>query len=126
MLQKLIHYYRVIRSIRRETLKLKRSPDWAKLRNQFEQINPICEACGGSERIQIHHKKPFHSHPELELEPNLIALCMGKEECHLRLGHGNDFKSYNPYIEDDVKEYRVSSREQRDLIILRAKITRTR
>ena len=37
---------------------------------------------------------------ELDLN-NLITLCMDKE-CHLKVGHGNDFKDYNPDVEADA------------------------
>jgi hypothetical protein len=47
--------------------------------------------------------KPFHLHPELELDPkNLITLCMSRKECHLQIGHGDDFKAYNPNVETDA------------------------
>ena len=55
--------------------------------------------------MNVHHKKPFHLFPELELEStNLITLCMdGDKDCHIKLGHGGSFKAYNPNVEEDVK-----------------------
>lgn len=45
----------------------------------------------------MHHLKPFHLFPKLELDPaNLITLCMTKKMCHLLIGHGDDFAMYNP------------------------------
>jgi 5-methylcytosine-specific restriction endonuclease McrA len=54
--------------------------------------------------LNVHHKKPFHLFPQLELEPtNLITLCMESgKDCHIKLGHGDNFKAYNPNVEEDV------------------------
>lgn len=79
--------------------KVARSPHWAKVEHEHLAKNPQCLACGGVERLQVHHIQPFHLHPELELEPsNLVTLCMGEHECHLEIGHGGDFKKYNPIV----------------------------
>lgn len=81
----------------------KRSSKWPKVEKDFKEKNPNCACCGSNIRIQVHHKKPFHLDPSLELDiNNLISLCMSKKECHLMIGHGNDFKSYNPNIERDA------------------------
>ena len=84
----------------------KRSSKWPALENKFLKEHSTCAACGSSNRLNVHHMKPFHLHPESELEPtNLITLCMNKTtECHIKLGHGGDFKAYNPYVEEDVAE----------------------
>ena len=54
----------------------------------------------------MHHVKPFHLDPALELDPgNLIALCMKRDSwCHLYLGHGDDFRAYNAKVRDDAVE----------------------
>jgi hypothetical protein len=42
--------------------------------------------------------------PELELDTsNLITLCMSKKECHHDIGHGNDYRAYNPYVVKHAK-----------------------
>ena len=80
-----------------------RSPRWPKVERAFKTLHPLCAACGGDERLNVHHKKPFHLDPALELDNrNLITLCMGKLECHLRIGHGDNFKAYNPDVEADA------------------------
>jgi len=82
----------------------KRSSHWPKVEHEFLELNPVCECCGSSKKLNVHHKKPFHLFPELELEPsNLITLCMDKK-CHILLGHGDNFKAYNPNVEEDVKK----------------------
>ena len=82
----------------------KRSSKWPALQRKFKKENPTCAACGSTKQLNVHHKKPFHLHPELELEPtNLITLCMDPaNECHIKLGHGDNFKAYNPDVTEDV------------------------
>jgi len=81
-----------------------RSPLWPKTEKAYRKLHPVCECCGSKVKLNVHHKKPFHLYPELELdETNLITLCMDKE-CHLKIGHGDNFKDYNPNVVIDVQE----------------------
>lgn len=81
----------------------KRSNEWPKVEKDFREKNPTCAACGSTNKLNVHHKKPFHLHPELELdENNLITLCMDKNRCHLLIGHGDNFRAYNPNVEADA------------------------
>jgi 5-methylcytosine-specific restriction endonuclease McrA len=69
---------------------------------------PACAACGHKGRgLQVHHIKPFHLHPQLELDPrNLITLCEDRgRDHHLLLGHLNTWESYNEHIRDDVRRF---------------------
>lgn len=102
------HLYRVAKTqVREHVVKHvvdritgKRSGAWPTARKHFLEDNDTCAACGGKSLLNVHHKEPFHLDPALELDPkNLITLCMGKLECHLMLGHGDDFKAYNPSVE---------------------------
>jgi 5-methylcytosine-specific restriction endonuclease McrA len=81
-----------------------RSPEWEKARRAYAIANPSCAACGGRKMIQVHHCKPFHLHPELELDPkNFITLCEDPERlCHHRVGHSWDWKAYNPLVRGDA------------------------
>jgi 5-methylcytosine-specific restriction protein A len=73
-----------------------RSPKWAGVRKQFLKWNPTCAACGSKENLEVHHVKPFHLFPELELAPeNLVVLCENGGNCHLTFGHLKNWKSYN-------------------------------
>ena len=81
-----------------------RSPHWGRVEKEFLNDNPVCVCCGSNKKLNVHHKKPFHLFPELELEPsNLITLCMDNE-CHLLVGHGDNFRAYNPNVEEDAKK----------------------
>lgn len=83
-----------------------RSPHWSKVRADYLRLHPACEACGAAGDIQVHHVKPFHLVPELELDPtNLIGLC-GPHGCnaHFRLGHLGNYELANPNVRRDAAE----------------------
>jgi 5-methylcytosine-specific restriction endonuclease McrA len=84
----------------------KRSNQWPKVRKAFLAKNPTCALCGGKKKLEVHHKMPFHLHPELELDPkNLITLCendKGGANCHLLFGHLGNFKSFNHTVHEDT------------------------
>lgn len=120
MIRKLLSSLDKIKSKRRERAKLRsRSKYWEAVRDRHLEMFPVCAGCGGHDELQVHHIVPFHISPELELVPrNLITLCMGYYDCHLKLGHGGSFRCYNPDIVRDVKIYRESSIGQR-LVLLK-------
>jgi hypothetical protein len=61
-------------------------------------------------KLDVHHIRPFHLHPDLELEPsNLITLCeadKGGVNCHLFIGHLGNFKSFNVDVKADASYWR--------------------
>lgn len=78
-----------------------RSSQWPKVRNDFLKSHPTCAVCGGTKNLNVHHKRPYHLHPEDELNPqNLITLCNHGLH-HLWLGHLGNFQSYNVDVETD-------------------------
>ena len=95
---------------------VKRSPKWDGVRKQHLKSNPKCEVCGGKIRINVHHIKPFHTHPELELEPtNLITLCESLSyglNCHLLIGHLGNYKNVNPKSVEDSKIWNSKLKER--------------
>ena len=83
----------------------KRSKEWSKVRKKHLEKEPFCAACGGENKLQVHHCEPFHLYPELELDPNnLITLCENKNKDHLKVGHLGNFKNYNPNVKHDAAE----------------------
>lgn len=91
-----------------------RSSRWPTVRNRFVKNNPVCAACGTDDDLNVHHIKPFHSHPELELDTdNLITLC---REHHFTVGHDPDgpgpetpnWKLSNPNVKRDSARLRDS------------------
>lgn len=85
----------------------KRSKDWPKVRAQHLKDNPSCAACGELKTLEVHHIKPFHLHPELELDPNnLITLCETASNgivCHQNIGHNGNYKDVNEDVVEDAK-----------------------
>lgn len=80
-----------------------RSPLWDKVQKQFLFTHPTCAVCGSKQDLNVHHKKPFHNHPELELqESNLITLCRVH---HFWFGHLGNWASWNETVEEDSKEF---------------------
>ena len=79
---------------------LKRSGEWRAVRRKFLLINPRCESCGGSKKLEVHHIIPFHERPDLELAySNLMTLCRRKRygvSCHLFVGHRGNWRLINP------------------------------
>lgn len=88
-----------------------RSSKWPGVRINFLKLNPTCAVCGGTKTLEVHHIRPFHIHPELELVPtNLIALCeSGKYgiNCHLLVGHLGNYKSINTDMLSDTLVWRA-------------------
>lgn len=83
-----------------------RSGHWPTVRKQHLEDHAECAVCGGTAKLEVHHIRPFHLHPALELEPtNLITLCeanKGGVNCHLLFGHLGNFKSFNTSVIQDA------------------------
>ena len=90
---------------------MKRSGKWAHARAQHLLQFPTCAVCDGTEKVEVHHIRPFHLHPELELDPtNFISLCEANKDgfdCHLGFGHLGNFKSFNADVVADAAHWSV-------------------
>lgn len=83
-----------------------RSSQWPAVRATYIKDHPDCAVCGKRNNIQCHHKRPYHLHPELELDPtNFISLCEGSGNHHLWFGHLGNFQSYNVDVETDAQVF---------------------
>jgi 5-methylcytosine-specific restriction endonuclease McrA len=72
-----------------------RSGKWPRVRKQHLKEHSACAVCGGKKDVEVHHVRPFHKSPKLELDPaNLITLC-NHLRCHLLIGHLGCFRSWN-------------------------------
>lgn len=80
-------------------LSAKRSSQWRRVRAEHLKNNPVCAICEGETKLRVHHIKPFHLYPELELEPsNLLTLCECLSygiNCHLLVGHLGNYRNIN-------------------------------
>lgn len=96
----------------------RRSSRWPAVRAAVLKECPDCSCCGRTGNLIVHHIRPFHLFPELELErSNLQVLCEGRTfNCHLWVGHLGDFQSgWNPDSIEDAARWRekISSRPKR-------------
>lgn len=81
-----------------------RSSKWKYVRSEHIKNYPECAACGRKTGLDVHHIKPYHINPELELDPNnLITLC--DKYCHFVFGHLMDWKSWNENVREDCDEF---------------------
>lgn len=85
----------------------KRSPHWPKVRRDHLEKHESCAACGSTKSLEVHHIKPFHLFPDLELSPsNLVTLCEGgPSNCHYLVGHLLNWSSYNVDAVEDAARW---------------------
>jgi hypothetical protein len=83
-----------------------RSPEWPKVREEWLKDHPTCAACGARAKLQVHHLRPFHLFPALELDPsNFLTLCEQEgSDHHLEIGHNGDFQKYNENAVEDAEK----------------------
>lgn len=83
-----------------------RSSKWPSVRAAHLEQQSTCQVTGATNDLEVHHIRPFHLHPELELDPNnLITLTTNYRgiNIHLIYGHWDDFeRKYNPDIVQDA------------------------
>lgn len=86
------------------SLGVRRSNGWPAVEKEHLRREPTCAACGGTAHLAVHHVKPFHLFPHLELEDaNLITLCEAPLRlCHFRKGHFFNWASYNVNVRADA------------------------
>jgi 5-methylcytosine-specific restriction endonuclease McrA len=83
-----------------------RSGQWPRVRREHLAVQPVCQACGRAKELEVHHVRPYHEHPELELDPcNLITLC--GDPCHIVHGHLMSWTRTNATVVEDCKAYRA-------------------
>lgn len=83
-----------------------RDSKWEAKRNHWIMfVQPCCQACSSKKYLTVHHKKPFHEFPELELdESNFVTLCENPTfNCHFYFGHKKNWRLYNPSIDETLK-----------------------
>jgi len=89
-------------------LSAKRSGAWPAARRAHLDLHPSCAVCGSLEKLEVHHIRPFHLHPELELDPkNFVTLCesRGYANCHLFFGHLGNYRSFNVDVLSDAGQW---------------------
>ena len=78
-----------------------RSPLWRYVRAQHLKKYPMCAVTGRTYNLEVHHIRPYHLEPSLELDShNLITL---NRDVHFIFGHLMNWSSYNKDIEKDAR-----------------------
>jgi len=115
-----------------------RSPLWSKVQRDWLRVHNTCAATGRKGRgamLEVHHIKPYATHPELELADgtgryckikdkngkyicNLITLSDNpKAPAHRFVGHLGDYAAPegNPHVVEDAAFWlmRIKSRKKR-------------
>lgn len=88
-----------------EDIQICRSSEWKKKRLDWIAKNSRCVCCLKRINLNVHHIKPFHLFPELELEDsNLITLCEGGPiNCHYLAGHcGISWTAYSQNVHNSI------------------------
>ena len=80
-----------------------RNPAWEKESRAWLQTHNECEASGSKDNLTVHHVKPVHLYPELEMEPkNWMALCTDwmSFDLHRMVGHLGNWSHFNPHARE--------------------------
>jgi len=94
---------------------LPRSPSWRKIRASHLEIEPRCLVCNGTEELTVHHWKPYHLFPELELERSNLGTLCERLHCHL-ISHGGDYRAWIPdgrELVEKLRQSRITRRYER-------------
>lgn len=104
LIRRVLDYLFPPRDVLRVSASRPRSPSWGSVRRKYLASNRQCKTCGTKERIEVHHVKPYHLFPALELDANnLMSLC---ERCHLFVGHLGDWRAWNPQVREHAELWR--------------------
>lgn len=88
-----------------------RSPRWPAFRRAHLLGHPTCAACGGRDKLEVHHILPVHvdaaMHGGIALheldEGNVLTLCEAAPvNCHLLYGHLRNWSSWNVNVVRDT------------------------
>jgi 5-methylcytosine-specific restriction endonuclease McrA len=81
-----------------------RSGQWPRVRREHLARQPVCQACGRSKTLEVHHIQPLQDGGG-ELDPlNLITLCA--DPCHIVHGHLMSWLRVNKRVVEDCAAYR--------------------
>lgn len=83
-----------------------RSSRWPSVQKSYLKSHAKCEVCGTNKNLSVHHIKPYHLFPELELDSNNLMTV--DDKCHWNVCHSQtSWKAYNPNCKQDAKELNV-------------------
>lgn len=70
-----------------------RASGWTALRQRHLRTNPVCIITGAKVNLDVHHVRPVHLFPELELDPSNLRTIRG--DLHLAIGHCGNWSLWN-------------------------------
>lgn len=69
---------------------------WRKTQQLFLKEQNVCQMCGITRELQVHHVYPWHLFATLRFDMNnLVTLC---QPCHFRFAHWQNWHRFNPEI----------------------------
>ena len=85
-----------------------RDPKWRTFRNNY-LVDKRCAICDSPENLELHHKKAFRDHPELELSSdNVVALCENpSRNCHFVFGHLMNWRLINDDLDNTIRYFQL-------------------
>lgn len=84
-----------------------RDPRWREVRAKHISKEPVCQACGKTTKLDVHHVIPVAVDKSRELDDtNLITLC--NQPCHFVFGHFLSYYCYNKNVRKMAAEYRAA------------------
>ena len=81
-----------------------RHSKWPALVKRFKAEKRTCVVSGLKTTLEVHHLKPYHLFPELELEWDNLRLIA--RPFHYLFGHFCNWTDYNPDFDLQVETYR--------------------
>lgn len=88
-----------------------RSPHWSTVRKEFLRKNPKCILTGTNKDLDVHHVKPFHLYPNLELEESNLRTI--SHPYHFLIGHLCCWSNINSEFDWDVGQWAARIRERK-------------
>lgn len=83
-----------------------RSSKWDSTRKKHLKQFPVCCVSGLKTDLEVHHVRPYHLYPELELDPaNLRTI---SRPYHFLFGHFCNWQMWNPDFDKMVAEIRAA------------------
>lgn len=85
-------------------------PQWHRESRLWLVDHPCAVTGETGDGVEVHHIRPYHLFPELEMDPaNWIAL---RRDWHFYLGHFGDWVLWNPDVAQDAARIRARRRRK--------------
>ena len=89
----------VLRNIGFSVKNPRKTWETVKAMRKHRKENPICLWCGRSKKVDVHHKFPVNSHPQLAADPRFFRTLCRKPACHHVVGHKGNWRDVNELVD---------------------------